>query len=138
MNITEKFSVWPERAQIPVRLHLYDVTLRERCDPQKLLTLFDLAKQYGVQQRMETNLNGLNAVYVYLDNYVLTHRDFESAHRTGWGDHWGFLLALIERFPNDVYVDPPERTEDFQNGTRFALEKGGEVSDEIQTWDDMA
>ena len=138
MNIYAKFIQWPERAQVTIRLHLYDATGRWRCDMPKLVSVFELAKTYGIQEEIRTNLNRLNAVNVHLNNYVLRLREYKCAHAGGWGDYWGFLLGLIKQFPGDVYVDPPEDTEDYAKGTRYALTADGEIAREIQTWDDMA
>ena len=82
----------------------------------KLLEVFELAHKYGIQTQISTNLNRLNAVYVDLDNYVLRLKDYKCAHSRGWGDYWGFLMALIERFTAEVYVDPPEGTPEYTKG----------------------
>jgi hypothetical protein len=138
MNIQAKFAQWPERAQISVRLHLYGKDPMERCDLDKLLDVFKLAKHFGVQETISTNLNRANAVYVNLNNYVLRNHECESARPGGWGNHWGFLIALTDKFSGHVYIDPPEGTDDYTQGTRFALGDDAEIIDQIQTWDDMA
>jgi hypothetical protein len=137
MNIYEKFMQWPERARISVRLHLHGSSLRRCVDMQGLAEIFKLAKKHGVQEEISTNLNCINAVRINLDNYVLRFRDYKCAHSRGWGAHWDFLMALVDRFTDEVYVDPPEDTPEYIQGTRFALTTGGEIDREIQTWDDM-
>jgi hypothetical protein len=137
MNITEKFAQWPERASIPVRLHLYSPDNRERCYLPKLNQVFLMARTYGVQQKMETNTNRYNAVYVYLDNYVLCRRHSKYATSNNWGDHWGFLLELAWTFPKRVFVDPPEGTPDYDKGLRFVIDSYGQIIEEIETDDGM-
>ena len=137
MNILEKFETWPERTKIDVRLHLYDWTCLLRCNLVKLLQVFRLAEQFGVQEQVRTNLNKHNAVYIELDNFTIRHRAHQSANPKGWGQHWEFLLALIATFPGEVFIDPPEGTAEYEKGLRFKLGTGGEVLEEIQTWDDM-
>jgi hypothetical protein len=130
MNITEKFDDWAERSPIQVRLELYGEDKRERCNLVKLNKVFELAKRFHVSQPISTNLNQFNATYITLDNYVLRHRN--SDYLVNWGNHWGFLLALITEFEH-VYIDPPEDG----NNVRLKLGKNGEIIEIIETWDDV-
>ena len=130
--ITHLFDSWPERIAIPVRLHLYSNNKMQRCCLTKLNRVFELANEFGIQRNISTNLNRLNAVYVDLDNYVLTHKDCDAAVKGSWGNHYGFLLALAKEFPNDVFIDDPT------GGTlnRYCIDASGAITETIETHDD--
>lgn len=130
--ITELFDSWPERVTIPIRLHLYDVSKKYRCSLEQLACVFELADKFGVQTRVSTNLNRLNAVYVELDNYVLIHRDSDHAVKGSWGNHYGFLLALADELYGNVFVDDPTG----ETVNRYCIDEAGNITEIIETSDD--
>jgi len=101
----------------------------------KLKAVFRLAALCNVQARIDTNLNRLNAVYVYLDGYVLRLAIKKHIMYENWGLELPFLKALARKFPGEVYVDPPEGVNDTK---RYQIDDLGNikfVTNVIQTWD---
>lgn len=129
MTIDELFTKFHGRSYMTLRLCLFDCSLTYRCNLNKLLKVFELADQFGIQEILSTNTNRRNAVHISLDNFVLLHRDYVSAKKDGWGDHYGFALACAKEFPGQCFIDPPEGI------MRYEFDHKGNITREIETDD---
>lgn len=133
-TLRELVASWPERAIVPLRLHLYgnDDPL-VRCDWKKFKRVFDCAKKFNISATISTNTNRWNAVYVMLSNYVLA-ADINGKAYKNWGYDYQFVCELAKMFPGYVFIDQPASV---ATGERYVVNEAGEIIEVIQTDDGM-